>query len=265
VGLPGELCLGGAGVADGYLGRPDLTAARFVDDPFAPGGRVYRTGDLARLLPDGRLAFLGRLDGQVKIRGHRVEPGEIEARLLEHPGVAAVAVVARPDEDGEPELVGYVVPAGPPPEHATLRAHVAAALPAAMVPTAWVMLDHLPLTPNGKLDRAALPAPTPAPAAPPDAAPPVGETADPVAEAIREIWAEVLQVEDVGPDDDLFDLGGHSLTITRIMARMSQQLGIQVPLEVFFDTPTISGVLEAIDRRPTGLAQVPAREEEQRD
>ena len=249
LGLPGELCLGGAGVADGYLGRPDLTGQRFVDDPFAPGGRVYRTGDLARLLPDGRLSFLGRLDGQVKIRGHRVEPGEVEARLLEHPGISAVAVVARLDDAGEPGLVGYVVPAGTPPEHSELRAHVGAALPAAMVPTGWVILDHLPLTPNGKLDRAALPAPVPGPpAAAPDDGRPDGDRAggDPLADAIRDIWAEVLQVEDVGPDDDLFDLGGHSLTITRIMARMSQQLGLQVPLEVFFDTPTISGVLEAI-------------------
>jgi amino acid adenylation domain-containing protein len=265
LGLPGELCLGGAGVADGYLGRPDLTAERFVPDPFAPG-RIYRTGDLARVLPDGRLAFLGRLDGQVKIRGHRVEPGEIEARLLEYPGVSAAAVVARA-ADGEAELVGYVVPGADPPEPAALRAHLAATLPAAMVPGAWVLLDALPLTPNGKLDRAALP--PSAPAAPPVAAPAAAREGapaggDPVAAAIRDIWADVLQVPDIGPEDDLFDLGGHSLTITRIMARMNQQLGIEVPLEVFFDTPTIAGVLEALQRRPTGLAQVPDREYRQR-
>jgi amino acid adenylation domain-containing protein len=271
LGLPGELCLGGAGVADGYLGRPDLTEQRFVPDPFMPGRRMYRTGDLARFLPDGRLAFLGRLDGQVKIRGHRVEPGEIEARLLEHPSVAAAAVLARltgDSADGEPELVGYVVPVdGDGPDPAALRAHLAATLPAAMVPGAWVLLDRLPLTPNGKLDRAALPPPaatltddsvTAALTGDSVTAALTGDsvtaalTDDSVTAAIRDIWVDVLQVEDIGLEDDLFDLGGHSLTITRIMARMSQQLGLEVPLEVFFDTPTISGVVEAVKRRGAG-------------
>jgi acyl carrier protein len=229
---------------------------------------MYRTGDLARRLPDGRLEFLGRLDGQVKIRGHRVEPGEIEARLLEHPSVSAAAVLARTVGDGDPELVGYLVPAaGAAPEPVALREHLSGALPAAMVPSAWVVLDRLPLTPHGKLDRAALPPPPEAPAAPPAPATPAPsdvDSGDPVAAAIRDIFLEVLRLDDIGPDDDLFDLGGHSLTITRIMARMRQQLGIDVPLEVFFDTPTVAGVVEAIKRRPAGLAQVPDRDNRKR-
>jgi amino acid adenylation domain-containing protein len=241
IGLPGELFLGGAGLADGYLRRPGHTADRFVPDPFGPaGGRLYRTGDLVRWLPDGRLAYLGRIDTQVKIRGHRVELGEIEARLLSHPGVAQGAVALR----GDPaRLVGYVVPhRATSPEPVALRQHLAATLPAAMLPEAWVVLDRLPLTPNGKLDRAALPdPPARAEAGPPPPTAPEPGAGD-VVEQLQAIWRDVLDLDEIGLDEDLFDLGGHSLTITRISSRIQQRLGVELPLDVFFDTPTIAEI-----------------------
>ncbi|MEU8261973.1 amino acid adenylation domain-containing protein [Micromonospora sp. NPDC048999] len=247
VGVPGELYLAGAGLAAGYLGRDDLTAERFVPDPFGqPGERLYRTGDRCRWLPDGRIDFLGRTDDQVKIRGHRIELGEVDARLLEHPGVAAAATVLRPDAD-EPCLVAYVVAAaGTAPEPAELRRHLALSLPQAVLPTDFVALDRLPLSPNGKVDRAALPAPTPRdPAA--DAPEDLADTGDdPVVEQLRLIWQEVLRIPDVGVHEDLFDLGGHSLTITRISGRIQQRLGVEVPLDAFFDTPTIAEIAEII-------------------
>ncbi|WP_199736556.1 amino acid adenylation domain-containing protein [Micromonospora sp. HM5-17] len=259
VGIPGELYLGGAGVATGYLNRPELTSERFLPDPFVPGGRMYRTGDLARWLPDGRIAFLGRLDSQVKIRGHRVELGEVEARLLAHPAVTAAAVVLR-DEDDDPRLVAYVVSRdGESPDPAALRDHLAGWLPAEAVPRSWVVLDRLPLTPNGKLDRAALPPP---PRDEPErrAAPPAPATGDPAGPAtldddpdgvtaeIRDIWCEVLRRDDVGLDEDLFDLGGHSLTITRIIGRIEQRLGVVISVDDVFDTPTCLGVAAAVRR-----------------
>ncbi|RKR86143.1 amino acid adenylation domain-containing protein [Micromonospora pisi] len=249
VGVPGELYLGGPGVASGYLRQPELTGERFVPDPFAPAGsggsagRLYRTGDLVRRLPDGRFDFIGRADQQVKIRGHRVELGEIEAGLAAHPAVVAAAVVLRGDAT-EATLIGYVVPAGPPPEPGALRTHLARTLPAAMLPNTWVFLDRLPLTANGKLDRSALPDP------PPDRilvpGPPTTPVEDDVVRRIRSIWQDVLQISDIGLDEDLFDLGGHSLTITRISGRIHQHLGVEVPLEVFFDTPTIAEIAEFV-------------------
>lgn len=240
VGVWGELCIGGDGVADGYLRRPDLTAARFGPDPYAPG-RLYRTGDRCRWSADGRLVYGGRDDGQVKVRGHRVELEEIEAHLREHPGVAHAAVALHGGE-----LAGYLVPRGSAPDGAELRRHLGQRLPAATVPTSWTVLDRLPLTPSGKLDRAALPAPVlsraPAPAA---------ETGDDeLVETLRAIWQEVLSIEDIGVDEDLFDLGGHSLTITRISVRITQQLGRDVPLDVFFDTPTIADIAAYLREQP---------------
>ncbi|MEV0728357.1 amino acid adenylation domain-containing protein [Polymorphospora sp. NPDC050346] len=253
IGVPGELVLGGAGVADGYLGRPELTADRFRADPYdAPHGRLYRTGDLARWTTDGRLEFLGRADHQVKIRGHRVELGEIETRLLEHPAVTGCAVTLRDGDEGDSRLVGYVVPAGAAPDPAALRAHLAETLPAVMVPATWVLLDTLPLSPSGKLDRAALPAPArertePAAGTPGDTGPDDGAAvADEVVEEIRTIWQDVLQIDDIGLDEDLFDLGGHSLTITRISSRIHQRLGVELSLEVFFEMPTIAEIAEVV-------------------
>ncbi|MDG4764528.1 amino acid adenylation domain-containing protein [Solwaraspora sp. WMMD406] len=292
IGVPGELYLGGRGVADGYLGRPELTAQRFVDDPFTDGrapGRLYRTGDLCRWTPDGRIEFLGRTDDQVKIRGHRVELGEITARLLEHPAVTQAAVLLHATDGGtdEPRLVGYLVPRGPAPAPAALRRHLAESLPTAMLPTDWVVLDRLPVSPNGKLDRAALPPPAPmgAPVAGhPAAEGAAGETADnaagqaarpalaaltdadssgadssgadssgdPVIEEIRLIWQDVLQIPEIGIHEDLFDLGGHSLTITRISSRIHRRLGVEVPLDAFFDTPTIAEIADVVRQERAG-------------
>ncbi|MGH3201150.1 MAG: non-ribosomal peptide synthetase [Streptosporangiaceae bacterium] len=252
VGVPGELYIGGAGLARGYLRRPGLTAARFVPDPFGPpGSRLYRTGDLARRRAQGEIEFLARVDNQVKLRGHRIELGEIEASLLAHPLVARAAVAMRTD-GRDPYLAGYVVvtsgdPA-PPPDDAELGGqlgrHCAASLPAYMVPGIFVRLDRLPLTPNGKLDRAALPVPdrvVPGPAAPLEG----------LAAQVADIWREVLRVDRIGLDDDLFDLGGHSLTITRIAARIHARLRVDVPLEAFYDMPTVAGIVAAIGELTT--------------
>ncbi|MFE7599313.1 amino acid adenylation domain-containing protein [Streptomyces sp. NPDC057494] len=247
LGIPGELLIGGDGIAHGYHGRPGLTAERFVPNPFGPPGtRLYRTGDQAAWTPGGELDFLGRIDDQVKIRGHRIELGEIEAALLEHPALAQAAVAVRTEEDGEPFLAGYLVPAAGarPPAPADLREHLLRTLPAAMAPQRWLVMERLPLTPNGKLDRRALP--VPAREAP---APPAADGGDETTETVRRIWAEVLDLPDVGPEDDLFDLGGHSLTVVQIAARIRDALGVEVDFDVFFDVPTPAGIATAVRER----------------
>lgn len=256
LGLPGELLIGGDGVAHGYLGRPELTAERFVQSPFGPpGARLYRTGDRAVWSPDGELEFLGRIDDQVKIRGHRIELGEIESALLEHPDLAQTAVAVRTEDDGEPFLAGYLVPASGAraPAPADLRDHLMRTLPAAMAPQRWLTLDRLPLTPNGKLDRRALPVPprdVPAPQAADSGTHADADADSETTGTIRRIWAEVLNLPDVGPEDDLFDLGGHSLTVIRIAARIRDALGVELDFDVFFDVPTPAGIAAAIrDRR----------------
>ncbi|MBT2440934.1 amino acid adenylation domain-containing protein [Streptomyces sp. ISL-36] len=223
VGVPGELHIGGVQVARGYLGRPGLTAERFVPDPYADGGRLYRTGDRARWSADGTIDFLGRLDGQVKIRGHRVEPAEVEAVLGGHPALAEVAVVVRTVAD-EPALVGYLVAAGDEIPSGELRAHLAERLPAAMIPSAFVWLAELPTGANGKLDRGLLPEPgrrrESAAVAPRDA----------VEREVARIWSEVLGLPEVSVNDDLFTLGGHSLQATRIVVRVRSAFGLELPL-----------------------------------
>ncbi|MEU6882050.1 amino acid adenylation domain-containing protein [Streptomyces sp. NPDC046712] len=223
VGVPGELHIGGVQVARGYLGRPGLTAERFVPDPFATGGRLYRTGDRARWSADGTIDFLGRLDGQVKIRGHRVEPAEVEAVLGGHPALAEVAVVVRTVAD-EPALVGYLVAAGDEVPTAELRGYLAQRLPAAMIPSAFVWLAELPTGANGKLDRGRLPEPgvhrASAAVAPRDA----------FEREVARIWCEVLGVPEVSVTDDLFTLGGHSLQATRIVVRVRAAFGLELPL-----------------------------------
>jgi thioesterase domain-containing protein len=237
VGVAGELFIGGVAVARGYLGRPRLTAERFVPDPFGePGARLYRTGDRCRWLRDGTLEYLGRTDFQVKVRGLRVEPGEIEARLAAHPGVREAAVLALDDADGGKRLVAYF--AGEALEGKVLRAHLSGQLPEYMVPAAFVRLERLPLNPNGKLDRRALPAPDADAFGTRAYAAPVGETE----EALAGIWAGVLGVERVGRHDNFFELGGHSLLAVRVVSRMRQVLGAEVVLAHVFSHPTVESL-----------------------
>ena len=243
VGVAGELYVGGAGVARGYLGRPGLTAERFVPDPFGrePGARLYRTGDRVRRLADGRLDFIGRVDHQVKVRGFRIEPGEIEARLREHPAVREAVVVVREDAPGDARLVAYVV-GGEWAGADVLRAHLGQALPAYMVPAAFVRLETLPLTPNGKIDRKALPAPEGAAFAARAYEAPVGE----IEEALAEIWAELLGVERVGRHDDFFALGGHSLLAVQVVSRVRRVMEVEVALGAVFEHSVLSALADWI-------------------
>lgn len=247
-GAKGEIYLGGAGVARGYLGRPDLTAERFVPDPFGdrPGGRLYRSGDLGRWLPDGSIEFLGRADDQVKIRGFRIEPGEIEWALREIPAVRDAVVAAREDHAGAKRLVAWVVPAdGSARSAQALAASLGDRLPAHMIPSAIVWLEALPMTPSGKIDRRALPDPD----APADQAPTaVAPTMTPIEEMLAGIWCVVLGRPHVGPDDSFFLLGGHSLLATRIVSRVRDALGVEIPLRLVFETPTVRGLAREIER-----------------
>ncbi|HLE82919.1 MAG TPA: amino acid adenylation domain-containing protein, partial [Thermoanaerobaculia bacterium] len=260
-GVPGEIHVGGAGLARGYHGRPALTAERFVPDPFAAGDggrRLYRSGDLARRLPDGGLDFLGRIDQQVKIRGFRIELGEIEAVLSHHPAVGQVAVVAREGAaPGDLRLVAYVVPApGTTPRLGELREHAGRSLPDYMVPAAFVLLDALPLTVNGKLDRRALPAPEETDRLGSEAA---GEPpATPTEELLAGLWARLLGVERVSRSDDFFELGGHSLLATRVASRTRELLGVEAPLRELFENPTLAAMAAAFDRaRRSGAGEGP--------
>ncbi|HEU4880737.1 MAG TPA: amino acid adenylation domain-containing protein, partial [Longimicrobium sp.] len=253
VGAPGELCLGGRSVARDYLGRPELTAERFVPDPFSAvfGGRMYRTGDRVRWLASGELEFLGRTDHQVKIRGFRIEPGEIEARLVEHPGVREAVVAVREDTPGDKRLVAYVV-GDETAEIDALRAHLGETLPDYMVPTAYVRLEALPLNPNGKVDRKALPAPEGDAFARRGYEAPVGETET----VLAEIWAEVLRVDRVGRNDGFFELGGHSLLAVTLIARMRTR-GLHADVRTLFGAPTLASLAAAVAGEHAGV-QVPA-------
>ncbi|MBV9929140.1 MAG: amino acid adenylation domain-containing protein, partial [Acidobacteria bacterium] len=236
--------LGGAGVARGYLGRPDLTAERFIPDPLSgeAGGRLYRTGDVARRLAGGELDFLGRGDGQVKVRGFRVELGEVEAALLRHESVREATVVARDGGGEDKRLVGYVVPANAGDFSLTaLQNYLREKLPAFMIPTAWVVLEALPLTPNGKIDRRALPEPTSAASGEEYVAP---RTA--LEELVVGVWAEVLGVERVGVGDNFFDLGGHSLLAAQVVARLRRACAVDLPLRSIFETPTPAQLADAL-------------------
>jgi amino acid adenylation domain-containing protein len=247
VGFPGEVCIAGAGVGRGYLGDPARTAAAFVPDPFEPGGgRLYRTGDLGRRRPDGEIEVLGRLDHQIKHRGVRIEPGEIEAALVSHPGVREAVVALRDgrlaawwtgDSDAAPEL----------------RGHLRQRLPEAMVPVLFQRLDALPLTAHGKLDRRALPDPT--------EAAPAASPGDEMEQLLAGIFGEVLGRDRVGPRDDFFALGGHSLLAPRVAARLREALGIDPPLGLLFEEPTVAGLARRL-RTQTGLSAPPLRRAE---
>ena len=260
VGVAGELYIGGAGLARGYLNRPELTAEKFAPNPFggSPGERLYRTGDRARWRIDGDLEYLGRIDEQVKIRGYRIEPGEITAMLREHAGVKEAMVVVQQDASAGKRLVGYVVgKSGERELHASeLRSYLQERLPDYMVPAKLVVLDSMPLLPNGKVNRRALPV-----------ADIKGEEKnyiapqDAVEETIANIWGEVLAVAQVGVEDNFFELGGHSLLATQVVARISDVFGIELPLHLLFEAPTVAGLAERLRQQGLNLEQLLAEVE----
>ncbi|HET7460820.1 MAG TPA: amino acid adenylation domain-containing protein [Longimicrobium sp.] len=248
LGAAGELCLGGAALAHGYAGRPVLTAERFVPDPFSavPGARLYRTGDRARWSEDGVLEYRGRIDTQVKVRGYRVEPGEVEAALTAHPGVRAAAVGARVDASGTRGLVAWVEPASAQGmDPAGLRGWLAGRLPEWMLPAAWVIVDALPITANGKVDRAALPDPDGASRA--HAEEYVEPSTDTEGE-LAELWRQLLGVERVGARDSFFAVGGHSLLAMQLASRLQQHFGAELPLRALFDHPRLAEMAARIDQ-----------------
>jgi hypothetical protein len=243
--VAGEICVGGAGVAPGYLNRPELSHARFVPNPFN-GGRLYRSGDLARRRADGSLEYLGRIDQQVKIRGFRIELGEIESVILDHPAVREAAVVMMPTGSGESRLVAYVVTHADTGVPADLLAYLRTRLPDYMVPAAFVFLDALPINENGKLDRRRLPAPSSVSAA--VTHDPVGPRT-PTEQTLARIWQEVLELSYVGVHDSFFDLGGHSMLAVKIAMRSREAFCIDLPVAVLFHAPTVAKLAEAIDAR----------------
>jgi thioesterase domain-containing protein/acyl carrier protein len=246
IGVAGEIYIGGDGLARGYLNRRELTEEKFVAHPFSgeAGARLYRTGDLARYLPDGNIEFIGRVDNQIKIRGFRIEPGEIEWVLTQHAQIREAIVLAQEDRAGEKRLVGYVVGQPSAPKAEELRNYLKAKLPDYMIPSAFVFIDAFPVTPNGKVDRDALrvlgrgqasTAPSPV----------VARTRGEA--QLAQIWAEVLNVDHFGVHDSFFDLGGHSLLAIRLLARMRQELKIDLPLGRFFEGPTIAHIAEQLE------------------
>lgn len=247
VGIVGELLIGGAGVARGYLHRPDLTAQRFISNPFQSNGakRLYRTGDLARFLPTGDIELLGRMDHQVKIRGHRVELGEIEAVFNEHPAVRESVVLARETASGDKRLVAYVIPReGQNPTPRLLRQYAQEKLPEHMVPTQFVFMAAFPQTPNKKIDRKALPAPDADVAeSENDFEPPATE----VEEFLAALWSELLDIQRVGRRDNFFESGGHSLLAMQLVGRIRSHFGVDLPLKNLFEHPTVAGLAEIID------------------
>ncbi len=262
IGVPGELHLAGRGLARGYYGRPDLTAERFVPNPFssAKSARMYRTGDLCRWLPNGEIDYLGRLDHQVKVRGFRIELGEIENALAHHPAIHQSVVVAREDTPGDKRLVAYLaLKPGSQLPVAEARLHLKTTLPDYMVPAAFVQLDALPLSPNGKVDRKRLPVPDYGVST---TAKSVDGIRTPTEEVITGIWAEVLKLQQIGTEDDFFELGGHSLLATQVISRVRQAFRTELPVRALFEAPTIAGLAQRVNtsaRQKRGLEAPPMR------
>jgi acyl carrier protein len=247
IGVPGELCIGGVQVARGYLNRPELTAERFISDPFSKqrGRKLYRTGDLTRFRPDAGIEFLGRIDHQVKIRGYRIELGEIESALRQHSAISDVIVMAREDVPGDKRLIAYVV-MKPDQKMKTseLQKHLLATLPDYMVPSAFVLLDKMPLLSNGKVDREALPTPEYSrKQLEEEYVAPRNE----VEQSLAKIFAEVLGIEKIGINDNFFLLGGHSLSATQVITRLRETLQADVPLRRLFEDPTVAGLSTAVE------------------
>jgi len=247
-GTVGEIYIAGAGLARGYRNQPDLTAQKFVSDPFSPkpGGRMYRTGDLARLLPDGQIAFLGRVDEQIKIRGFRIEPNEIVCALNQHPVVRESVVLAREDSSGDRRLVAYLVlepDSDVTPK--TLRTHLRSRLPEYMLPSTFVRLEAFPLTPNGKIDRVALPAPDPANTLHEELS---EDPPTPTQQRVIKILAALLGHEKIGLRDDFFLLGGHSLLAAQLITRVREAFRVELALRTVFDAPTVVALAEEIER-----------------
>jgi amino acid adenylation domain-containing protein len=260
-GVQGELYIGGAGLGRGYVGRAALTAEKFVPHPFGAGGeRLYRTGDTVRWRVDGELEFVGRVDGQVKLRGYRVELGEIESVLMEHGEVREAVVVVRADEGGDKRLVAYLTSAnGEGVRIAELRGYLEERLPGYMMPSAFVVLDELPLTSNGKVDRRALPAPEKPEADAPDS---YDKPESQVEEILAGVWADVLKLERVSGSDNFFDLGGHSLLATQVISRLREVFDIELPLRVIFENPTVGEMALAVEialRAEQGVKAPPVR------
>ncbi|HEY0194455.1 MAG TPA: amino acid adenylation domain-containing protein, partial [Kofleriaceae bacterium] len=252
IGVPGELYVGGDGLADGYLARPELTAERFIASPLVPGATLYRTGDRARWLAHGSLEFLGRLDGQVKIRGFRIELGEVEAALAAHPAVLDVAAIAREDRPGDKRLVAYVVPRGEPVTGSELRQWLRSRLPDPLIPSVIVAIAALPLTPNGKLDRRALPVPGGPAAHERSYTPP----ATPTEQALAALWTDVLRVERIGTEDSFFELGGHSMRALELLKRINRTFDVDLSYKDVYANPTIAAAAARIlDQR----ARAPGR------
>jgi AMP-binding enzyme C-terminal domain/AMP-binding enzyme/Phosphopantetheine attachment site len=265
-GAAGNLYLAGAGLAREYLRRPGLTASRFVADPFGkPGSRMYQTGDVVRRAADGGLVFYGRADDQVKVRGFRVEPGEVEAALARHPAVGQVAVAAREDRPGDKRLVAYVVPAaGAVAEPGSLRRFARETMPEYMLPSLFVIVERLPLTPNGKLDRRVLAAPGAAPAEPrPEPVVPRGRAE----EAVARVWSEVLNAGQIGVHDNFFDLGGDSFLAVQVASRLQALFRAEIPVRIIFQAQTIAELIGELRktvllerRRPKSAAKSYAKD-----
>jgi len=253
LGVPGELHIGGDGLAYGYWKRPEMTAHKFVPDPFSrkPGTRMYKTGDLVRYLPDGNLQYLSRIDNQVKLRGFRIELGEIESVLAEHEAVRQSFAIVREDSPGNQQLVAYVLASPAAVDMPSqLRAHLSQRVPNYMVPSAIFVLESFPLTPNGKIDRRALPAPDGNSQTATEFVAPRTQTE----QALAAIWAEVLRRPAVGIHDDFFALGGHSLLATQVISRIQVRLQRELPLRTLFERPTVEQLAKAVEETVAGDA-----------